>query len=166
MKVIFVSLILLFVSLSAESGELDSTYIELWDETTEGGDATLFYEGADTIKLYVRFANETNQQHFTYFYSKNNLDSAFAKIIYYNRPAYWSEKIAKEMGDSVVFDWKKSKINEYFVRIENRKFLKFEEKSNNIEIELPVLKNDTLENLILSIEKETKKQFTHKSPNE
>jgi hypothetical protein len=92
----------------------DTTTAEILGESTEGGQAVAFYDG-DAIKLIkVTWFGEMGKRKTEYYFDNGQLFFAFDAVYEYNRPIYWDEKVAKEYGDSEVFDDSKTKI------IENR----------------------------------------------
>jgi hypothetical protein len=112
-------------SIDKNLSKLDSTKIEIWDESTEGGEATIYYKSNDTSKIRAILFNETSRLDVYYYYANNDL--IFVKVfnLEYNRPIGWDEKMAEEMGDDEVFEHDKTIIFKYsFYYVENVCFRK------------------------------------------
>jgi len=90
----------------------DTTMIEIWDESTEGGQATAFYEGSNLKLIEVVWLGETVKHSIGYYFDNDQLIFAFDQHFKYNRPIYWDKKKAAEMGDDEVFDYEKTTITE------------------------------------------------------
>jgi len=90
----------------------DTTMIEIWDESTEGGQATAYYDNGDLKLIEVVWLGETGKYQIEYYFNDGKLIFAFDQDFDYNRPIYWDEKTAKEFGDNEVFDPKKTTVKE------------------------------------------------------
>jgi len=90
----------------------DTTMIEIWDESTEGGQATAYYDNGNLKLIDVVWLGETGKNQIEYYFSDGQLIFAFDQDFDYNRPIYWDEETAKENGDNEVFDPKKTTVKE------------------------------------------------------
>lgn len=90
----------------------DTTMIEIWDESTEGGQATAYYDKGDLKLIEVLWLGETGKKQIEYYFNDGKLIFAFDQDFDYNRPIYWDEKTAEENGDKEVFDPKKTTVKE------------------------------------------------------
>jgi hypothetical protein len=83
------------------------------DESTEGGQILFYKDSIGQLKkMVVTFLSEEGKI-IEEFYLKN--DRLFFKLTHrydYNRPIYWTQKVAKGNGDNEVLDYNKSKITE------------------------------------------------------
>ena len=87
--------------------------IPIFDESTEGGEARAFFDDQQDIKcIEVIWFGESGRKIVTYYFEKAQLFFAYEQHISYNRPIYWDESLAQEVGDQEIFDPKKSKITE------------------------------------------------------
>lgn len=89
----------------------DTTMVEIWDESTEGGQATAYYENGDLKLIEVVWLGETGKHQIEYYFNDGKLIFAFDQDFDYNRPN-WDEKTAKGNGDNEVFDPKKTTVKE------------------------------------------------------
>ena len=90
----------------------DTTMVEIWDESTEGGQATAYYDNGNLKLIEVVWLGETGKNQIEYYFSDGQLIFAFDQDFDYNRPIYWDEETAKENGDNEVFDPKKTTVKE------------------------------------------------------
>ena len=99
----------------------DTTVVEIWDESTEGGQATAYYDKGDLKLIEVVWLGETGKKQIEYYFQDGELIFAFDQSFEYNRPIYWDKKTAKENGDDEIFDPKKTTIKEdrYYFKNEN-----------------------------------------------
>ena len=95
----------------------DTVTVEIWDESTEGGQAIGYYKKDKKRELKLIKENlfgETGKVEYEYYFDNGQLIFVFEKRYKYNRPSYWDKEHMKETNDTEVFDPKKSVI------IENR----------------------------------------------
>ena len=78
-------------------------------ETTEGGEANLFYLNGQLEKIMTRHFGETFQLLTEYYLLKGQLSFVFEKSYKYNRPFYHD---STAMNDTETFDFEKSEIIE------------------------------------------------------
>ena len=90
----------------------DTTMIDIWDESTEGGQGTAFYENSKLKLIQVVWLGENGKNMVEYYFDNGKLIFAFDQAFKYNRPIYWDEKKAKEFDDKEVFDPKKTTVTE------------------------------------------------------
>jgi hypothetical protein len=90
----------------------DTTMVEIWDESTEGGQATAYYDNGNLKLIEVVWLSETGKNQIEYYFNDGKLIFAFDQDLDYNRPIYWNEEIAKENGDNEVFDPEKTTVKE------------------------------------------------------
>jgi hypothetical protein len=90
----------------------DTTTIDIWGESAEGGLATAYHDNEDIKLIEVIWFGETGKRQVEYYFNEGNLIFAFNQNIYYNRPIFWDEEAAREDGDTEVFDLKKAKVSE------------------------------------------------------
>ncbi len=104
---------------------LDSYQIKSvqWDEVEEGAEGTAFYK-IDTLKMFlIVWRGETGKKEIYYYFDNGNLILQIDKDYYYNRPIYYTKKIAKENNDSEAFDLKKTTIIEQKYFFNNEKLI-------------------------------------------
>lgn len=95
---------------------------ELW-ETTEGGEATYYYQNEQLEKIITRHYSETGQLLTEYYLQNEELSFVFEKQLTYNRPFYYDTIAMKENNDTEVFDFDKSEIIEDRSYFENGKLV-------------------------------------------
>ncbi|MDO5088517.1 MAG: hypothetical protein Q4D53_01915 [Leptotrichiaceae bacterium] len=125
-------------------GKKESEYISYYNKNKE------------MKKFTVRHFAETGRLIQEFYIKDGKIYYLYQKKITYNRPVGWTEKKAKESGDTEYFDLKKSKTEEakyYFDFDENLVRLVSEdgEVNDNQEI-LQVIKNDLKDDYILNIQ--------------
>ena len=81
-------------------------------ETTEGGEANLFYLNGQLEKIMTRHFGETFQLLTEYYLLKGQLSFVFEKSYKYNRPMYYDSTSMKENSDTEAFGFDKSEIVE------------------------------------------------------
>ncbi len=90
----------------------DTTIIEIWGESTEGGQQTAFYEDSELKLIQVVWLKETGKNIIEYYFDNGQLIFAFDQVLNYNMPIYWDEKKVKEnqlnIENQEVFDPKKT----------------------------------------------------------
>ena len=101
-----------YTEIRANLDSYDTTMIEIWDESTEGGQATAYYDNGDLKIIEVLWLGETGKKQIEYYFNYRKLIFAFDQEFHYNRPIYWDEKTAKENGDNGVFDPQKTTVKE------------------------------------------------------
>ena len=101
-----------YSNIRSQLTSFDTTMIEIWDESTEGGQAIGYYQNKELQLIEVVWLGEMGKRQIDYYFYEGKLFFAFAQDIGYNRPMYWDEKTAKENGDRECFDPKKSTITE------------------------------------------------------
>lgn len=89
----------------------DTAMIEIWDESTEGGQATAYYYNFDLKIIEVVWLGETGKKIIDYYFDNGQLFFAFDQDFDYNRPIYWDKKTAEENGDNEIFDSNKTTVS-------------------------------------------------------
>ena len=110
----------------------DTTMINIWDESTEGGQGVAFYYGNEIVLIQVNWLSETGRRQIKYCYNKEQLCYSLEQVFKYNRPIYWNEEFAKEMGDNEVFDPDKTEITESKFYFNNGKLIRWINNENEI----------------------------------
>jgi len=90
----------------------DTTMLEIWDESAEGGQCTAYYDKGQLKLIVVMLFGEMGKKETEYYFNDEKLIFAFDINFDYNRPIYWDEKMAKENGDTEAFDSKKTTVKE------------------------------------------------------
>ena len=92
----------------------DTTIIDIWGESTDGGQQTAFYENSKLKLIQVIWLGETGKHIIDYYFDKGELIFAFDQKFNYNISMYWNEKKIKDNGLKIenqdVFDPKKTRI--------------------------------------------------------
>ena len=101
-----------YSAIRANLDAYDTTMIEIWNESTEGGQATAYYDNGDLKLIEVVWLGETGKHLIEYYFRDGQLIFAFDQDFKYNRPIYWDKETATENGDSEVFDPKKTTVKE------------------------------------------------------
>jgi hypothetical protein len=96
----------------ANLSSFDTTMINIWDESTEGGIGIAFYENSELKLIKVVFFGEIGRNVTEYYFDNGKLYFSFDQQFKYNRPIYWDETKIKELSDKEVFDDKKTIIKE------------------------------------------------------
>ena len=110
-----------YTEIRANLDSYDTTMIENWDESTEGGQATAYYDNEDLKLIEVVWLGETGKHHIEYYFNDGKLIFAFDQDFEYNRPIYWDKETAEENGDTQVFDPQKTNLKEYRYYFNNEK---------------------------------------------
>ena len=92
-------------------------------ETTQGGEANLFYLNGQLEKIMTRHFGETFQVLTEYYLLKGQLSFVFEKSYKYNRPIYYDSTSMKENSDTETFGFDKSEIVEDRSYFDNEKLL-------------------------------------------
>jgi hypothetical protein len=95
---------------------------DIW-ETTEGSEAKFYYLNGQLEKIITRQFGETFQLLTEYYLLKGQLSFVFEKTYKYNRPLYYDSTAMKEMNDTEVFNFEKSKIIEARNYFDSKKLL-------------------------------------------
>ena len=82
----------------------DTTMIPNWDESTEGGQGIAYWDAAKIKLIEVVWLGEMGKRKIEYYFDGGKLFFAFNTDYEYNRPIYWDEERAKEIGDTEAFD--------------------------------------------------------------
>lgn len=101
-----------YTEIRANLDAYDTTMIHIWDESTEGGQATAYYDHGVLQLIEVVWLGETGKHQMEYYFKDEQLIFAFDQDFAYNRPIYWDEETATANGDNEVFDPKKTTVQE------------------------------------------------------
>ena len=107
-----------YTEIRANLSSYDTTMIEIWEESTEGGKTTAYYDNGDLKLIEVVWFGEMGKRQIDYYFWNGILIYVFDLDFEYNRPIYWNKKTAKEDCDNEVFDYKKTIVKEdryYFI---------------------------------------------------
>lgn len=88
------------------------------NESTEGGEALIYFGEDGREKFTVRYYGEMGQSLTEYFLMDGSLSLVRERRLEYNRPIYWDEEQRRESEDTEAFDPKKSILFEtrtYFI---------------------------------------------------
>ena len=100
-------------------------------DTTDPGNARLYYYNGKMEKIIASYWGETYQQIDEYYLLNGNLSFVFEKTYRYNRPIYYDSAAMKAAQDTVGFDFDKSTIIEARSYFENgRLFYRLNNKNN------------------------------------
>ena len=91
---------------------LNTKTIELWDESTEGGQVIAYYDNDELKLIEVIWLGETGKKIIEYYLHNGQLIYSLEQDFDYNRPIYWNEEKAQENGDNEVFDPDKTTVKE------------------------------------------------------
>lgn len=127
-----------YKNIRTQLASYDTTMTAIWDESTEGGHAIAYYDKNNDLKLIeVTWFGETGKRITEYYFDNRKLIFAFDQDFDYNRPIYWDEKKAKEMGENEVFDPKKTKVKEDRYYFKNEKlFLWLDNDGKSVDLTL------------------------------
>jgi hypothetical protein len=103
---------------------------ELFDESSEGGEAKFYYQNGHLEKIVSQHFGEKGQMQTEYYLQNGQLSFVFEKTEEYNRPIYYDSDMAEEFGDTEAFDPKKSKKIEKRSYFENGKLIHIIESKN------------------------------------
>lgn len=116
----------------------DTTMVNFWDETSEGGQVIAYFENDDLKLMEVFLYGEIGMRKIEYYFNSGELIFVLNTDYSYNRPIYWDEERAKENNDTVCFDSNKTMIKENRYYFENKRLIRWikpngEEINNKIE---------------------------------
>ena len=103
----------------------DTKKIDIKNESTEGGQATAYYNKGELQLIEVEWFGETGRKSIDYYFNGVTLIFASKKEFTYNRPIYWDKKKAKEMDDNEIHDPKKTRMEENSYYFEEKKLLRW-----------------------------------------
>ncbi len=92
-------------------------------ESTEGGEATYYFQNKNLEKIITHNFGETFQKLTEYYLKNGKLSFVFEKTLQYNRPIYYDSIAKKENHDTEEFDINKSEIIEERSYFNNGKLL-------------------------------------------
>lgn len=82
----------------------DTITSKIWDESTEGGQITGYYENKEIKLIEIIWYGESGKNQLDYYFDKGKLIFALDQKFSYNRPIYWDEKAAIENDDDEFYD--------------------------------------------------------------
>lgn len=100
-----------------------SIVTEELSESTEGGEAKIYYQNGQLEKTVARHYGETFQLLIEYYFLNGQLSFVFEKRYKYNRHLYYDTTAMRENNDTEAFDFDKSEIIEDRSYFENGKLL-------------------------------------------
>ncbi len=86
--------------------------VDIDDQSTEGGQATAYFAGAELQMIALELLGETGKWEWEFYFDRDRLIFALARDFRYNRPFYWDAEKAREFEEPEVFDPEKSSISE------------------------------------------------------
>lgn len=101
-----------YTEIRSNLDSFDTTMVDIWGESAEGGQGTAYYDDGDLQLIEVVWFGETGRKQIEYYFKDGELLFAFGQTFAYNRPIYWDEETAKEDGDNEVFDPEKTIVKE------------------------------------------------------
>ncbi len=102
----------------------DTLFREVWDESTEGGEATAFYDGSNLRLIEVWLLGENFKERSEYYFDKGELLFVFETAFKYNRPFYFDSSMAVEYNDTA-YDPAKTSIEENRYYFHNGKLIRW-----------------------------------------
>jgi hypothetical protein len=122
----------LYSQIQQEKTTYDTTKIEVWDESTEGGDIVKYYKNGE-LKLGEKLLAGEMFRTIESFYFEEELFFVLKTYIKYNRPIYYNKGMAKENNDNEWFNPEKFITEENRYYFQNQKlFLWIDEKKNEL----------------------------------
>ncbi len=79
-----------FNQIKKDINSYDTTMIQIWDESTESGQITAYYDNLDLKLIEVVFLYEIGKHKIEYYFNDGKLIFAFDQDFEYNRPIYWN----------------------------------------------------------------------------
>lgn len=92
-------------------------------ESTENGEAKLYYKNKELEKINTQQYGEMGQLLTEYYLKDGQISFVFEKSYSYNRPIYYDTIAMKENNDTEAFDLTKSEIEEYRSYFYNSKLI-------------------------------------------
>lgn len=132
---------------------------DIWGESTEGGKATAHYDHSNVLqRIEVIWFGESGKRLVRYYFDHEQLVFALDQHIYYNRPIYWNQSLADEVGDTALFDPQKSTV------IENRYYFNHDQPilwldNTRHAVDLNIEKNSEQAQAIITHAKKMYQQF-------
>jgi hypothetical protein len=99
------------VELLKNKSDYTKVVVEIFDETSEGGEEIAFYDGDDLKAIELNYFGSTGKKTLTYYFKENLLLLAEEYHHTYNRPIYWNDEIAFEFGEPEQFDQSKTTVH-------------------------------------------------------
>jgi hypothetical protein len=97
----------------------DTTVVEIWGESSDGGQVVVYHNQGDIRLIEVWGCGESGKSTIEYYFKAGMLIFVIDRGYTYNRPYYWNEELAKENGDYETFDPEKTIITEDRYYFEN-----------------------------------------------
>ena len=83
-----------YIVIRENNAPFDINVIKILGESTEGGQATTFYDKSDLKMVEVVWFGETGKRIIEYYFDKGRIFFAFDQEFNYNRPFYYNNKMA------------------------------------------------------------------------
>ena len=132
--------------------------VDIMDESTEGGQATAFYDGSNLKLIEEIWFGETGKRKIEYYFDSGQLFFALDIDYDYNRPIYWDSLSAKESNDSEVFDAKKTIVKEDRYYFSNKKLIRWLD-NNKKEVDLSLGTNSIVGQGLIADATKVKNKF-------
>jgi hypothetical protein len=91
--------------------------------STEGGEATGYYKDGVIQKLSVVFLGESGKRSLDYYYKNEKIVFVLSTSHNYNRPIYYTKKMAEEYGEVEYFDIEKTRMTKERFYLSNDRVL-------------------------------------------
>ena len=111
----------------------DTTIISLLVESTERGQGVAYWDATKIKLIEVVWWGEMGKRKVQYYFDGGQLFFAISRDYEYNRPIYWDEERAKEIGDKASFDEKKTEIRENRFYFQDGKLIRWINENNKEE---------------------------------
>ena len=138
----------------------NSNSVEIWDESTEGGDAMAYYTEDGLKMIAVTWRYEAGKQLVEYYFDQGKLFFVFTKDFIYNRPVYWDKKQARLAKDGETFNPSQTKTEENRYYFKNQKLFLWtnnEQKVVKADITTNLTKGQALVDHAMSVKEKFKK---------
>ncbi len=113
----------------------------LWEEAEEGAEGTAYYKKGHLKMFHVSWRGETGKKEINYYFNaKRQLIFQQDNDYRYNRPIYYTKKIAAENNDTEAYDPKKTTVQKQKYYFENEELIHWIDGHNNV-VDLKYEKN-------------------------
>ncbi len=112
----------------------DSSEIDIFDFSTEGGLAKAFYNKNDLVLIKIELFFELGKIYNDYYFKNNEIIFVLQQKFAYKRPIYYDEQTAKENNDNEYFDLNKTIIIESKYYFNDNVLIDFIQDGKNVEL--------------------------------